>query len=508
MPILEPRTLSLNEAASYVADRCDVSIEEAKAVLDRAFREYSLRVYSDRFEQVQGWQGAEIDWDNSAVVGGEHLTINGVRYPVRVNVLRQHLDEWMGIDESVGKAAAQARADREYQNPDWSLGNVLSWITFRDRSLICQFERRSRVWSYEFYKNRGSGPAKRPMLVPRPDQVLLNALKDGQLTAISNGTEIPSSFWFGKYTSHLPDDLHFRRVEAFKCWPEMTIHTAPVPPQAQTLSEPNVHGEGFPEGPDALVSGHELVLQSEENRRLIKWRREKWRGEWITNFAARQRLARRWISFVDLADWCAQSTTAASLDEEAKAREVAYRRLADSVRRGEFQRDTRSKVLYLDPHVTPDGASPKCRLTRGQFETAFEAAAMPPAASLPLPVLGCCWLPYALVRDWLASHGYRCARHFEAAPAKVAPRLTESSDVRVGRIKRRPPSREKEFWPAVREAAMEWLTDNGCPAPNDGNQAALEKHVTEWLEDHRHEASESAVRRHVVRWIKEFRQEL
>ncbi len=60
------------------------------------------------------------------------------------------------------------------------------------------------------------------------------------------------------------------------------------------------------------------------------------------------------------------------------------------------------------------------------------------------------------------------------------------------RTKRRPPSREKEFWPAAREAAVDWLTDNGCPAPNDGNQAALEKHVTEWLEDHRHEASESA----------------
>jgi hypothetical protein len=76
------------------------------------------------------------------------------------------------------------------------------------------------------------------------------------------------------------------------------------------------------------------------------------------------------------------------------------------------------------------------------------------------------------------------------------------------RTKRRPPSREKEFWPAAREAAMDWLTDNGCPAPNDGNQAALEKHVTEWLEDRGHDASESAIRRHVRRWITEFRQEL
>jgi hypothetical protein len=67
---------------------------------------------------------------------------------------------------------------------------------------------------------------------------------------------------------------------------------------------------------------------------------------------------------------------------------------------------------------------------------------------------------------------------------------------------------KRSFGQTAREAAVEWLTDNGCPAPNDSNQAALEKHVSEWLQDHRHEASESAVRRHVVRWIKEFRQDL
>jgi hypothetical protein len=76
------------------------------------------------------------------------------------------------------------------------------------------------------------------------------------------------------------------------------------------------------------------------------------------------------------------------------------------------------------------------------------------------------------------------------------------------RAKPRPPSREKKFWPAAREIGVDWLIDNGCPVPGDGNQAALERHVTTWLEDHGHEASESTVRRHTARWIKERRAEL
>jgi hypothetical protein len=36
-----------------------------------------------------------------------------------------------------------------------------------------------------------------------------------------------------------------------------------------------------------------------------------------------------------------------------------------------------------------------------------------------------------------------------------------------------PASREKPFWPAARKAVVAWLTDNGYPAPGDGNQAGL-----------------------------------
>jgi len=76
--------------------------------------------------------------------------------------------------------------------------------------------------------------------------------------------------------------------------------------------------------------------------------------------------------------------------------------------------------------VTGDGASARCRLTREQFEIAFEAAAIPPAASLPLLVLGRCWLPRELARHRLQSHGFRWARHFEPAAGPVLADAGES----------------------------------------------------------------------------------
>jgi hypothetical protein len=51
-------------------------------------------------------------------------------------------------------------------------------------------------------------------------------------------------------------------------------------------------------------------MSEEESRRARMWRRQKWRREWITRFAERQRIAKRWIALIDLVDWCAQSTTA------------------------------------------------------------------------------------------------------------------------------------------------------------------------------------------------------
>lgn len=143
MPVPQPRSLSLGEAAYYVADCCGLCVEKAKAALDRAFREYSVLVFSDRspFEKIQGWQGAEIDWENSTVVGGEPRTIDGVHYTVRVSVFRQHLDEWIaqasaapGRSPTISLDDASGRIGRAKFGADW-----IGKLTERDRWLIKRY---------------------------------------------------------------------------------------------------------------------------------------------------------------------------------------------------------------------------------------------------------------------------------------------------------------------------------------------------------------------------------
>jgi hypothetical protein len=154
-------------------------------------------------------------------------------------------------------------------------------------------------------------------------------------------------------------------------------------------------------------------------------------------------------------------------------------------------------------------------LTREQFEIAFEAAMTPPAPSLPLAVLNGCWLPRELTQRWLESHGYRWPEHFEPAqrlvphPAVVVEPVEKGSNkTHAGKLRFAPPSRALPFWPAAHDAIYEWLTEYGCPADGDGNQAVLERWLAKWLEDHGHNAGEATVRRHVTRCIKARRDEL
>lgn len=63
MPIPEPRLLLLYEAVRRIADRCGVSLEEAKAALDRAFREYVLVLFDSGGAGVDDWEYVTIDWE-------------------------------------------------------------------------------------------------------------------------------------------------------------------------------------------------------------------------------------------------------------------------------------------------------------------------------------------------------------------------------------------------------------------------------------------------------------
>ena len=97
-----------------------------------------------------------------------------------------------------------------------------------------------------------------------------------------------------------------------------------------------------------------------------RYDRERSRREWIDRFAAKQRQIRRWISFVDIADACARAAAPASISEEREAHSLAYRRLVESISRGEFEKNGKSQVLMLVPHLHVP--IPSHRLTGEYFQ--------------------------------------------------------------------------------------------------------------------------------------------
>jgi hypothetical protein len=117
----------------------------------------------------------------------------------------------------------------------------------------------------------------------------------------------------------------------------------------------------------------------------------------------------------------------------------------------------------------------------------------------------------AEIERWLAT----AAEHVErkAVPAVIislseSPTADATAAGEGALLKARGGSKPRAFWAEARRAAMEWLEEEGCPAPGDGQQAILERHIAQWLEDRGHRASEPTVRRHVRNWISERRAEL
>ncbi len=116
---------------------------------------------------------------------------------------------------------------------------------------------------------------------------------------------------------------------------------------------------------------------------------------------------RSWVSIADLADWCAAVTTTAGIAEQKKARTLALYLLAASIRKGEFERDGNSKILFLAPYNPGDNFPPRCRLTKDKFKYIVELDFVPPEMLAQL------WLPRDLAQSWLEAHGYPRDPHFD-----------------------------------------------------------------------------------------------
>jgi hypothetical protein len=165
------------------------------------------------------------------------------------------------------------------------------------------------------------------------------------------------------------------------------------------------------EPPDAGAMGPDRVgAAGEDDRaqfsRAIDEDRTRLRQQWIDKFVERQRIIRQWIALAEIADWCAFSANRASAADQEKARTLAYDHLDRWARNGEFERAGKSKILYLDPLVTPHGAAPRCWLTLEQLGYVDTIRDLP----------GNCYVSRELARQWLVAHGYPWPAHFDPQP--------------------------------------------------------------------------------------------
>jgi hypothetical protein len=139
--------------------------------------------------------------------------------------------------------------------------------------------------------------------------------------------------------------------------------------------------------------------------RQRRYAREAWRREWIDGFAEEQRRIRRWISFVEIVDVCARAAGPASTAEEDDLRSLTYRRLVESISRGEFEKDGKSQVLILFPDL--QASIPPYRLTHEYFQAIVETYDMTDFTTdsgLVRDHLWFCWVPRDLCQAWFERH--------------------------------------------------------------------------------------------------------
>jgi hypothetical protein len=145
-------------------------------------------------------------------------------------------------------------------------------------------------------------------------------------------------------------------------------------------------------------------MSEDQREEREDYQREYQRGarrrQWIEHFRERQRIVREWIPICEIADWSAYSATGINVDAEKEARTLAYERLDQTARDGEFER-----ILYLHPRMRRNGKNRRW-VTREQLRYLQSIR----------DIAAYCWLPRKLARQWLAAHGYAWPARFDPAP--------------------------------------------------------------------------------------------
>jgi hypothetical protein len=146
-------------------------------------------------------------------------------------------------------------------------------------------------------------------------------------------------------------------------------------------------------------------------------RARKWRAARIKRFTERQREAREWINFAEIAEWCSKEDQ--SIVPNAEKRTAAFDTLASDLLAGEFEENGRSRVLYLHPAVI------KARMTREWLKDVI-------GHNLDghhgrSAYLAYCWIERRMFDRWLARH------RLSQSPARFQPQVSyRVSDLKAG----------------------------------------------------------------------------
>jgi hypothetical protein len=111
---------------------------------------------------------------------------------------------------------------------------------------------------------------------------------------------------------------------------------------------------------------------------------------WLAEFAARQERRRRWVSFAEIADWCASES--GRIIPDPALRGMTFVALGASLAAGAFERSGGSAVLLLCP-----GLAPACVGRRWMAGI----AALGNDDDIAEHYLALCWLPLDHACAWL-----------------------------------------------------------------------------------------------------------
>jgi hypothetical protein len=110
-------------------------------------------------------------------------------------------------------------AERAFNKPDWSAYEAISWLAWRDPTLICEIPDHRNLEYFIWYPDQFfDGDSIVEIRDPNPHDTLLLALKAGRLSAIKDGTQLSRDYWCGKEMRDL-SQVHFWRENILALWP-------------------------------------------------------------------------------------------------------------------------------------------------------------------------------------------------------------------------------------------------------------------------------------------------